>query len=211
MPFAQSIKDKENFPYVKRFYLFFILLSASTTYMATNVLSPNAIDPKLFLDDMIPLIPFTVIIYHLWYPGIIYLIYKLRFNKDLDNMLRDLALAMSICIFIYKLLPFCVSVRPETLGDGFFNWALKLTYMMDAPSSSMPSSHVLLSCICYHYASKNDEKYLAFYNTLIPIVTLTTKQHVIADVFVAIIFGYFILFRFKKDTKGGFDGIYYSS
>ena len=94
MPFAQSIKDKENFLYVKRFYLFFILLSASTTYMATNVLSPNAIDPKLFLDDMIPLIPFTIIIYHLWYPGIIYLIYKLRFNKDLNNMLRDLALSL---------------------------------------------------------------------------------------------------------------------
>ena len=73
--------------------------------------------------------------------------------------------------------------------------------MMDAPSSSMPSSHVLLSCICYHYASKNGEKYLAFYNTLIPIVTLTTKQHVIADVFVAIIFGYFILYIFNNFKK----------
>lgn len=63
---------------------------------------------------------------------------------------------------------------------------------MDAPTSSMPSSHVL------HF--------------FIPLFTLTTKQHVIMDVFVAIILAYIILFLSEKtQNNGGKNGFYYNS
>lgn len=204
----------DNFIYYKRFMYFLVLLTATSTYLMTNFMLPNAIDPKLCLDDYIPLIPFTIFIYHMWYPGIILLVYMMRFNEDFDELLRALAIGMVICNITYKLFPFLVSVRPEQLGNSFSEKILKLTYMMDEPTSSMPSSHVVLACIAYNFAKKHKFYSIATLNFLIPYITLTTKQHVIADVFVAIILSYIILFLLnQKHTKlnGGFNGIYYTN
>lgn len=190
-----------SFKYYRRFFYFLIFLSATVTYLTTNFMLPNAIDPKIFLDNYIPLIPSTIFIYHLWYPGIIFLIYMLRFSEDLDELLKTLAISMTICVIFYKLIPFKVSVRPEILGNSFSEKILYLTYLADAPTSSMPSSHVVLCCIVYHYAVKHKIHSLAILNFLIPIVTLTTKQHVILDVLVAIVFAFIILFLSGKQNN----------
>lgn len=207
----QSNFNTINLKYYSRFFYFLLFLCATVTYLVTNELLPNSIDPKIFLDDYIPLIPCTIFIYHLWYPGIIVLIYKLRFYDDFDEMLKLIAISMTICVLIYKIIPFEVSVRPDIIGDSFSKKILALTYQVDAPSSSMPSSHVVLSCIAFHYSRKHRIYALSILNFLIPFVTLTTKQHVILDVLVAIIFSFILLFIINRNKIiGGKNGIYYN-
>ena len=193
--------------YFRQFFYFFIWIFATFLYLATNRIYPNSIDPAIFLDNYIPLIPWTTILYHLWYPSLIFLVIKMKNNPELEELLLKFAIAMSACFITYKLIPAIVSVRPSIDGEKIFDIILRLTYYIDAPTSSLPSSHVVLALIAYHYAKKHNIKILRYYEPVIMFVTLTTKQHVIADVLLGIIYASVIIYSKKIDKLARFNTV----
>ena len=92
-----------------------------------------------------------------------------------------------ICMAFYLLLP-TTNVRPSIPEQGFWNQMLALLYQMDAADNLFPSIHCLNSWFCYIAVRSRREiprwyQRFSFWAALAVFVsTLTTKQHVIADV-----------------------------
>ena len=80
------------------------------------------------------------------------------------------------------------NVRPSIPEQGFWNQMLALLYQMDAADNLFPSIHCLNSWFCYIAVRSRREiprwyQRFSFWAALAVFVsTLTTKQHVIADV-----------------------------
>ena len=96
-------------------------------------------------------------------------------------------LARLVCMAFYLLLP-TTNVRPSIPEQGFWNQMLALLYQMDAADNLFPSIHCLNSWFCYIAVRSRREiprwyQRFSFWAALAVFVsTLTTKQHVIADV-----------------------------
>ena len=96
-------------------------------------------------------------------------------------------LARLVCMAFYLLLP-TTNVRPSIPEQGFWNQMLALLYQMDAADNLFPSIHCLNSWFCYIAVRGRREiprwyQRFSFWAALAVFVsTLTTKQHVIADV-----------------------------
>ena len=96
-------------------------------------------------------------------------------------------LARVVCMAFYLLLP-TTNVRPSIPEQGFWNQMLALLYQMDAADNLFPSIHCLNSWFCYIAVRGRREiprwyQRFSFWAALAVFVsTLTTKQHVIADV-----------------------------
>ena len=96
-------------------------------------------------------------------------------------------LARLVCMAFYLLLP-TTNVRPSIPEQGFWNHMLALLYQMDAADNLFPSIHCLNSWFCYIAVRGRREiprwyQRFSFWAALAVFVsTLTTKQHVIADV-----------------------------
>lgn len=80
------------------------------------------------------------------------------------------------------------NIRSEITTSGIFSDMLRFLYNIDAANNLFPSIHVLVSWYCFIGIRNNDSipawyRYFSlFMAIMISISTLTTKQHVIADV-----------------------------
>ena len=96
-------------------------------------------------------------------------------------------LAKAVCFLLFLLIP-TTNVRPEITGKSVWDALMKLLYSIDAADNLFPSIHCLNSWLCWIGVRKNREIPAAYrYFSLVVAVavcisTLTTKQHVIADV-----------------------------
>lgn len=97
-------------------------------------------------------------------------------------------LARIVCGIIFLLIP-TTNVRPEIIGDGFWDNAMAFIYSADLPYDLFPSIHCLASLMCYLGIRKCAVIPKAYrYGTLIFAIlifisTQLTKQHYIVDVF----------------------------
>ena len=142
------------------------------------------------VDRAIPLLPWTVVIYTgaflFWVAG-----YILAARLDRANAWRFLAadaVGKVVCFIVFLILPTTVA-RPEIPADAPFAWALELIYTADAPDNLFPSIHCFNSWLCWVGVRGRREipaGYRAFSLLMalaVGLSTLTTKQHVVADVF----------------------------
>lgn len=141
------------------------------------------------IDNLIPIIPATIIIYLGCY--VYWLInYVLGAGQEDDEAYKFLSadlFAKLICMVIFIAFP-TTNTRPVLEDNGFFTEALKMLYQIDAADNLFPSIHCLTSWFCLIAVRKNPNvksvyKIISVIITVaICVSTLTTRQHVIVDV-----------------------------
>lgn len=161
------------------------------------------------LDNTIPFIPWTVTIYLGCYVFwcINYYLCAMQPKKERNHFFCAELLAKGCCFLLFLLIP-TTNIRPEILGDSIWDDLMIQLYHIDAADNLFPSIHCLVSWFCWIGVRKrNDISAIYRYFSLIAamavcISTLTTRQHVIADVVGGILLAessYYIVGRFFHD------------
>lgn len=142
------------------------------------------------LDRLLPFLPWTVAVYFGGY--LFWLVnYSLcAFGGETQRdrfFCADLA-AKTICFALFILLP-TTNVRPDVVGDDLWSALMRLLYRLDAADNLFPSIHCLTSWLSWITVRKRQDIPCAYrIASLIAAVaicfsTLTTRQHVLVDVF----------------------------
>ena len=160
------------------------------------------------VDRNIPFLPWTITIYLGCYVFWIinYGLGCLQEEECAEHFLCADFFAKLICGLCFVFLP-TTNIRPEISGTGLFDNAISWLYHTDAADNLFPSIHCLTSWFCV-IAVRRQQTISRCYKILSVLFalavcasTLTTKQHVIADV-IAGIFLAELSFRFVE--KSGF-------
>lgn len=106
------------------------------------------------------------------------------------------ALSKAICLFFFLVLP-TTNVRPEITGTGLWADLMRFLYQVDAADNLFPSIHCLVSWLCW-IGVRRRRDLPAFYRwfsllaaVAVCLSTLTTRQHVLADVFGGVVLAEF--------------------
>ncbi len=146
------------------------------------------------LDRKIPLIPWTIIIYfgcYLFWIINYYLALRQE-EKDFWSFFGGDFLSKLICCFFFIFLPTTLN-RPEIHENGLFGFAMNFLYQVDTPDNLFPSVHCLTSWLCYICVRKNRSVpgwykwFSMLFAIAVCISTVTTKQHVVVDIFSGIL------------------------
>lgn len=161
-------------------------------YSGARLFYKNSIfhDLTSHYDDMVPVVPVFVLIYFgsyvFWIANYI-LISRIGKDHCYRFLIADL-LGKLICGIIYIKFP-TTNIRPDITSTGIFVDMLKFLYSVDAANNLFPSIHCLVSWYCFA-GLRNCKTIPAWYRgfsllmaIMICISTVTTKQHVIIDVF----------------------------
>lgn len=163
------------------------------------------------LDRMVPFQPVWVSVYVLSYPfWVVSYILTARENsrEDLFRFVFADLLSRLICGILFLAYP-TTNVRPDILGDGFWDWLMGLIYAVDPPLNLFPSTHCLISMMSWLGIRKCSgipawyRNFTLVFAVLIFASTLFTRQHCIVDVFggVVIAVGCFWLSRCGRRKK----------
>ena len=162
-----------------------------TAYSGVRLFYKNRVfhDLTTALDNRIPVIPaFTLIYFGSYIFWIVNYILICRINEErCYRFITADIMGKLICFIIYVTFP-TTNVRPYIASSDIFANMLKFLYTIDAANNLFPSIHCLVSWYCFA-GLRNCRTIPAWYRYLtlfiaviICISTLTTKQHVIADV-----------------------------
>ncbi len=146
-------------------------------------------DMTTALDRATPFLPWTVAVY-----AAAFLFWTVNYNLIVSqgglHAWRFLAadiLGKVICLVIFLAMP-TANVRPEIPADAALGWGMRIIYALDTPDNLFPSIHCFNSWICWAgvRGRRNIPAGCRLFSLLfalaIALSTLTTKQHVIADV-----------------------------
>jgi membrane-associated phospholipid phosphatase len=188
-----KIKNLNN--YIPKYSIIPLLLCVIvnfTVYSGVRLFYKDRVFYNLtsYLDDKIPVIPIFVVIYFGSYVfWIVNYILISRINKEQCYSLTVADLSGKlICGIIYLTIP-TTNIRPDFTTSGIFVDMLKFLYSVDAANNLFPSIHCLVSWYCFA-GLRNCKTIPGWYRyfslvmaVMISISTVTTKQHVIVDVF----------------------------
>ena len=165
-------------------------------YNGTKIIMRNSYHYKIGFEfeEAIPFLPWTVTIYLgcyiFWVVN--YIIGCRQDRKEAFQFISADFFAKTICLLFFLLFP-TTNIRPEVADANVFDWFMQLVYRMDTPENLFPSIHCLTSWFCFIVVRKNKAipkwyRVLSLIFTfLICISTLTTKQHVLIDVFAGLL------------------------
>ena len=141
------------------------------------------------IDRLVPFLPWTISVY--WgcflFWGINYSLCAAQGGKERDRFFCADALAKGICFALFLLIP-TTNIRPEIIGETIWDALMKLLYSVDAADNLFPSIHCLVSWLCWIGIRKRKDISILYRHfslvmaVAVCISTLTTRQHVIADV-----------------------------
>lgn len=151
-------------------------------------------DMTTAIDRLIPLVPWTIIVYFGCYLfwGVNYCLCAMQDRTSRDRFFCADALAKLVCFALFLLVP-TTNVRPEIIGETMWDHLMRLLYRIDSADNLFPSIHCLVSWLCWIGVRKRSDipavyRRFSFVATVaVCISTLTTYQHVIADVFAAVL------------------------
>lgn len=107
---------------------------------------PGAPSSGLPLDAMIPVIPWTAIVYEAVYPMVVLAPLFARRQRDLRLFARRGLWATAIIIPFYLLVP--VVYEPRAIpGVGFFSAWVALERTLNSPLTAFPAFHVVWACV----------------------------------------------------------------
>jgi membrane-associated phospholipid phosphatase len=163
-------------------------------YTVLNGLSREIHTLTTAFDNKIPFIEYFIVPYSSWYPyillSLLYLCFKNRERYFKTLIAMDIGLISSYLTYlIYQ----TTVARPELVGNSIFISLVKVTYFLDEPVNCFPSIHVLTTYLIMKGFYKGDIKNIALKVVIyivgisIIISTLFVKQHVVVDIFGAII------------------------
>ena len=161
-------------------------------YFGTKLISASWYhhDMTLPQDAIVPFQPWTVSIYFgsyiLWFLSYWFFIYQSPRERN-RFFLAD-TIGKFVCLGCFLLVP-STNVRPAVTGTGFWDFLMRLLYAVDRPDNLFPSIHCLASWLCWASVQRNKfvpafiRWLLLVMAVLICLSTLTTRQHVMVDVF----------------------------
>lgn len=199
---SSSIKDKLHYrlnkliPSYARLPLCVVVVFNFSVYFLSRMFAEGRKHYILSspLDSQIPLIPWTIVIYagcYLYW--IVYYLYCSGLDKErgLQFLLADI-LGKIVCAFCYTLFP-TTMMRPEVTEPGIWNDCIRILYQLDPADNLFPSLHCFISWLCYIGVRGNRKVpvrwriFALIFSILVFLSTLTTRQHVIIDVFAGVL------------------------
>ena len=191
---VEVVSMKVSFPRLTRtaaIQLIVALLWHELVYLGARWIARGWVhyDLTTGFDRKVPLVPWTIVIYFGCY--VFWAVnYYLCASQDVQYrnrfFLADL-LAKGVCFVLFLVLP-TTNVRPEIVGNGIFDQMMRFLYSVDAADNLFPSLHCLTSWLCW-IGVRKQKGIQGWYRraslviaVLVCISTLTTYQHVLADV-----------------------------
>lgn len=178
-------------PETMRIPIFLALACNMAAYYGSRLLTAEREHFNLsnHLDDQIPFIPWTIIIY--WGCYVFWIVnYILGCRQDRERAFRFISadfFAKLVCLLCFLVFP-TTNIRPVIEGDSIWEELMRMLYHLDAADNLFPSIHCLTSSFCF-IAVRGNEKAPKWYKTAsfliavgICVSTLTTRQHVLIDV-----------------------------
>lgn len=172
--------------------LVFTLALQGLVYFGSKLLMAGAYHHNLETawDLAIPFLPWTVSIYvgTFLYWAISFLLILRSGTENAFRFLCAHCMSLLIALVFFLLLP-TTNTHPQIEGGGLWNFGMRLIYALDTPDNLFPSLHCELSWLCFQGLKKVENvptggKRLALiFSLLIFVSTLTTKQHILLDVF----------------------------
>lgn len=146
-------------------------------------------DMTTYIDRLVPFLPWTVSIYFGCYLFwcINYYLCAAQERTERDRFFCADALAKGVSFVLFLLIP-ATNIRPEIIGETVWDTLMKLLYSIDAADNLFPSIHCLVSWLCWIGVRKRKDipvlyRHFSLAMTVaVCLSTLTTRQHVIADV-----------------------------
>ena len=144
--------ERRKFPYYGILPLILTLTANFIAYFGTRPFTSSwkHYNIETVLDQQIPVIPWTIVIYFGCY--LVWIVnYLIAASREKEFVWRFFAadvLARLVCMAFYLLLP-TTNVRPSIPEQGFWNQMLALLYQMDAADNLFPSIHCLNIWFCY--------------------------------------------------------------
>lgn len=141
------------------------------------------------LDPYVPFLPWTAVLYlgsFLYW----YLSFMLALRQERDRALRVYcthALTVLISFLFFVLMPTTLE-RPTVSAGGLWNGMMRLIYLVDTPENLFPSLHCSTGWLCWVAVRSRKDLPLWYrllmlqLSLLVCLSTLTTRQHVLADV-----------------------------
>lgn len=141
------------------------------------------------IDELIPFLPWTIIIYFGCYLFwcVNYFLCTAQDKGERDRFFCADFLSKAICLVFFLLIP-TTNIRPEVTGDSIWDALMRLLYQIDSADNLFPSIHCLVSWFCWIGLRKRKDipagyRWFSFLMAVaVCISTLTTRQHVIIDV-----------------------------
>lgn len=167
-------------------------------YFGTRLLTSDKkhYDLSNVLDEQIPFVPWTILIY--WGCYLFWIVnYVIGCRQDKEEAFRFLGadlFSKIICLVCFLVFP-TTNTRPMIEGHTIWEEGMRLLYRIDAADNLLPSIHCLASWLSF-IAVRNNERIPKWYRAAsflmaasICISTLTTKQHVLIDVVAGVVLG----------------------
>lgn len=172
--------------------LVFTLALQGLVYFGSKLLMAGAYHHNLETawDLAIPFLPWTVSIYvgTFLYWAISFLLILRSGTENAFRFLCAHCMSLLIALVFFLLLP-TTNTRPQIEGGGLWNYGMRLIYALDTPDNLFPSLHCELSWLCFQGLKKVEnvptggKRFALIFSLLIFVSTLTTKQHILLDVF----------------------------
>ena len=172
--------------------LVFTLALQGLVYFGSKLLMAGAYHHNLETawDLAIPFLPWTVSIYvgTFLYWAISFLLILRSGTENAFRFLCAHCMSLLIASVFFLLLP-TTNTRPQIEGGGLWNFGMRLIYALDTPDNLFPSLHCELSWLCFQGLKKVEnvptggKRFALIFSLLIFVSTLTTKQHILLDVF----------------------------
>ena len=188
-------KKKHIIPKIMWIPLFFTLACNTVTYFGSRIFTKSKFHRNLSnsVDEKIPFVPWTVSIYlscyAFWAAN-----YVIGCRQEEEESFRFISadfVAKLVCLFCYLAFP-TTNTRPVVDGKSIWDKLMRKLYDVDAADNLFPSIHCLTSWFSFIAVRKNKRipiwyKIVSFLIAIsICISTLTTKQHVLIDVFAGV-------------------------
>ncbi len=182
--------------YKKQYFYISLALMIITNrilFMTTRLINQGFIHHSMHteIDNMIPFLPWTIIIYngvYLWWLQAFWLIVK---HGDANRFFAANILAKAITFVSFVFYP-TIMKRPSLGNTSLWNSLVRIQYMLDDPDNLFPSIHCVLGWFCWiGLRGKKDIalpwRITAFFMAIaVCLSTLTVRQHVFLDVFAGI-------------------------
>jgi membrane-associated phospholipid phosphatase len=136
------------------------------------------------LDDLIPLLDWTIWVYHSQLFFLMFSIYAIKRADNLNQVFYSMALCSLLSFSIFMIYPTTILRAAQTNG-GLTAKAFAFLYAVDSAANCFPSLHVSLAVLAATGVlreGKNFSALVVIWAILITLSTMTTKQHYFVDV-----------------------------
>lgn len=150
-------------------------------------------DMTTYIEEQIPVLPWTVFIYYAFFPlvGInIFLLARNEKQRLFQYVIADF-IGKSICLACFLIVP-TTNIRPNITGSDISSVVMRSLYARDPANNLFPSIHCLDSWFVLLFIGKStwSWKWYKVFTCVLAVAiclsTLTTKQHVVPDVIMGI-------------------------